>query len=108
VAGPMGIPIEIEGGTFIVPVTINAKITLNFTIDSVPGKFTLVDEDHQSCAGAFTACKRRSARSCCLGPSYRWPSQGWHAGGMILGALKPPAPPAAFWPPSDRAGRSLR
>jgi hypothetical protein len=29
-----GIPIEIEGGTFIVPVTINAKITLNFTIDS--------------------------------------------------------------------------
>jgi len=29
-----GIPIEIEGGTFIVPVTINAKITLKFTIDS--------------------------------------------------------------------------
>ena len=29
-----GIPIEVEGGTFIVPVTINDKITLNFTIDS--------------------------------------------------------------------------
>jgi clan AA aspartic protease (TIGR02281 family) len=29
-----GIPIEIEEGTFIVPVTINGKITLNFTIDS--------------------------------------------------------------------------
>jgi hypothetical protein len=37
----------------------------------VPGKFTLVDEDHQSCAGAFTARKRGAARSCCLGPSYR-------------------------------------
>jgi clan AA aspartic protease (TIGR02281 family) len=31
---PLGIPIEIEGGAFIVPVTINSKITLNFTIDS--------------------------------------------------------------------------
>jgi hypothetical protein len=29
-----GIPIGIEGGTFIVPVTINDKISLNFTIDS--------------------------------------------------------------------------
>jgi hypothetical protein len=31
---PAGIPIDIEGGTFIVPVTINGQITLNFTIDS--------------------------------------------------------------------------
>jgi clan AA aspartic protease (TIGR02281 family) len=29
-----GIPVEIEAGTFIVPVTINGKITLNFIIDS--------------------------------------------------------------------------
>jgi clan AA aspartic protease (TIGR02281 family) len=29
-----GIPIETEEGAFIVPVTINGKITLNFTIDS--------------------------------------------------------------------------
>jgi hypothetical protein len=33
----------------------------------VPGKFTLVDEDHQSCAGAFTARKRGAARSCAIG-----------------------------------------
>ena len=32
--GNLGIPVEIEGGTFIVPVTINDKITLNFNIDS--------------------------------------------------------------------------
>lgn len=29
-----GIPIEIEGGTFIVPVTINGQLTLKFMIDS--------------------------------------------------------------------------
>jgi clan AA aspartic protease (TIGR02281 family) len=29
-----GIPIEIKGGTFIVPVTINGQITLKFVIDS--------------------------------------------------------------------------
>jgi clan AA aspartic protease (TIGR02281 family) len=29
-----GIPVEIEGGTFIVSVTINGNITSNFTIDS--------------------------------------------------------------------------
>jgi clan AA aspartic protease (TIGR02281 family) len=29
-----GILIEVEGGTFIVPVTINSQITLKFTIDS--------------------------------------------------------------------------
>jgi predicted aspartyl protease len=29
-----GIPIEVESGTFIVPVTINGQITLKFMIDS--------------------------------------------------------------------------
>jgi clan AA aspartic protease (TIGR02281 family) len=29
-----GVPIEVEGGTFIVPVTINGQITLKFMIDS--------------------------------------------------------------------------
>jgi hypothetical protein len=33
-SGVAGIPIEIEGGTFIIPVTINDKIALNFIIDS--------------------------------------------------------------------------
>ena len=31
---PAGISIMVEGGTFIVPVTINGKMTLNFTIDT--------------------------------------------------------------------------
>ena len=33
-----------------------------------------------------------------LGTELSMASQGWHAGGMILSALKPPVPPAAPWP----------
>jgi hypothetical protein len=29
-----GIPLSVEGGTFVIPVVINGQITLNFTIDS--------------------------------------------------------------------------
>jgi clan AA aspartic protease (TIGR02281 family) len=32
--GTSGIPIKIDGGTFVVPATINGKITLDFTIDT--------------------------------------------------------------------------
>jgi clan AA aspartic protease (TIGR02281 family) len=33
-AGPVTVALQIRGGTFIVPVTINAKIELDFTVDS--------------------------------------------------------------------------
>jgi predicted aspartyl protease len=33
-AGTSGIPIKIDGGTFVVAATINGKITLDFIIDS--------------------------------------------------------------------------
>lgn len=29
-----GIPLKVQGGTFLIPVLINGQITLNFTIDS--------------------------------------------------------------------------
>jgi clan AA aspartic protease (TIGR02281 family) len=33
-AGPVSVPLQMRGGTFLVPVTINGKIELDFTVDS--------------------------------------------------------------------------
>jgi clan AA aspartic protease (TIGR02281 family) len=33
-AGPINVPLQMRGGTFLVPVTINGKIELDFTVDS--------------------------------------------------------------------------
>jgi len=33
-SGVQGIPLKVQGGTFLIPVLINGQITLNFTIDS--------------------------------------------------------------------------
>lgn len=33
-SSPVSVPLEMQGGTFVVPVTINGRINLNFTIDS--------------------------------------------------------------------------